>query len=175
MKMAKMVTGADILRILQHDRHSTTGIDEVHFTRVARQMGFSAHARELFHSLPHNDDGSINTIAMADEIRAPRKQASDTMREFIAAMAWNNTKDATSVDTEGWCFDGTGPESARESLNVLLAQHDGVRLSELFEVLDSSDDNTLTEAEVRTLHLQSRGFAWLADGCCVAVVLTRVR
>ena len=148
LSMARMVTGADVLRILQYDRRMTgAGLDELHFTRSANEMGFGEHAQSLFAQLPLRPDRTVDVDAVAANVRMPDKETTQSMREFLVEMSWNTTEDLDGdVDTTGWSFTGSDPESAREALRVLLDRHN-VKLSRVFETLDTTDDNALTEAE----------------------------
>ena len=68
------------------------------------------------------------------------------LRAFLRAMHWDSTKDAADIDTSGWSFTGETPEQVRDAL-IALIKTKNIRLSQLFEHLDTSDDNVCERGE----------------------------
>ena len=76
-----------------------------------------------------------------------------------SCRSWNTTEDVSGdVDMSGWAFGGANEEEVRTSLRALLAEH-GLKLSAVFKTLDTSDDNTLNEDELRRGFVERMGFS----------------
>lgn len=146
LAMASAVTGGDLRKVLESEGEE---LDSLAFTHRARKLGFGEDALEIFAQLPQLSDGSLDFRQLAHTVRMPNSAASHTMREFMLAMSWNTADDKEDdvIDTSGWSFQGVGPESTRVALKALIDEH-GVKLSQLFTTLDTSDDHTLSEAEL---------------------------
>jgi Ca2+-binding EF-hand superfamily protein len=146
--MAELVTGVDLL----------SGLDESRFTKVAIAMGFGDYTSELYKAISLNRNGEIGGVLGDNE----RLNATElrSMRAFLSAMNWDSTSDTESsnVDTTGWTFTGTDVESARLSLKALFREQ-GVKVSQIFEKIDESDDNVLSKDEFLEGLLGPLGFA----------------
>ena len=139
--------GAPLLLLFQKaDRDNDGALSFAEFTALARKLGVQDRAREIFSELPHNDDGTVSfekVMKVATSVKVKEKPA---LCSFLMAMEWMKL-DNTPVDFTGWSFgcDEFGVESpsqARKELRQLL-EAKGVRLAEVFETIDSSDDNMI--------------------------------
>ena len=73
--MARTVTGTDVLAICRSDHREGAGIDEMDFTRMARDIGFGDQAMQIFAELPKLSDGAVNSEGLAERVRTAHKGA----------------------------------------------------------------------------------------------------
>ena len=161
LSMAAMVSGAGMLDIFSsYDRDQSGFLGAKEFESAAADMGFGEHAPELFDELAVMDETGalpprLDYVQFVRESR-PAKGTSRTMREFIKAVD-SHVRANLNFDTSGWRFSAHDPPSVRASLRALLGEH-GLTLSDLFTQLDTSGNNVLTRAELRSSMIVSLGF-----------------
>lgn len=161
LSMAAMVSGAGMLDIFSsYDRDQSGFLGAKEFESAAVDMGFGEHAPELFDELAVMDETGalpprLDYVQFVRESR-PAKGTSRTMREFIKAVD-SHVRANLNFDTSGWRFSAHDPPSVRASLRALLGEH-GLTLSDLFTKLDTSGNNVLTRAELRSSMIVSLGF-----------------
>lgn len=161
LSMAAMVSGAGMLDIFSsYDRDQSGFLGAKEFESAAADMGFGEHAPELFDELAVMDETGalpprLDYVQFVRESR-PAKGTSRTMREFIKAVD-SHVRANLNFDTSGWRFSAHDPPSVRASLRALLGEH-GLTLSDLFTKLDTSGNNVLTRAELRSSMIVSLGF-----------------
>lgn len=152
---AATLVAADAVQLFfrLYDADGEGQIDEVEFSRAARDLGFGERANELFRQLPHVESKrsgvALDYLSLREQVKAFRHPSQlDTMRSFLKAMSWDTTEDR-ALDTRGWSFSGDSPDEVRQSLGALIAKK-RVKLSSVFEYLDTSDDNMMSRDEFRT-------------------------
>ena len=153
MVAASSSTGTSVLLAFQKADVDDTGtLDEIEFTSVAQKAGIGDYAHKLFAELDKNPDGTINYRQLMDVSKSLKGDGKPVLQSFLMAMAWNDLADDNKLDTTGWtfgCRDASGMDSAtqaRKELQALLDQYK-VKLSDLFEEVDTSDNNLVSEEE----------------------------
>lgn len=146
--MAAIMSGAGILEIFEKYDHEKTGkLGEREYTFAARDLGFGEHAHALFQRLPLHSDNTVDYVDLLDYGRLS-KEDKNTVRKFLKAMSWDTLEvdHLHTVDTTIWNWSAEDKESTRKALRALLDEHK-VKLSEIFETIDTSDDNRISHAE----------------------------
>ena len=151
LKAASIASGSGVVNIFrEYDSEDNGSLSEFDFCRAARDVGFGDHARSLFQQLPRSADGTIDYVALLAATADARAHISGPMKAFLVAMAWNGTAEAggagTALDTSGWSFEAETAEGARREIQKLLAYH-SVKVSEVFGMIDASDDASVCEPE----------------------------
>ena len=147
ISLAGMASGAGVLKIFEHyDLDHSGRLGEWEYTLAARDLGFGECARTVFHTLPlHPEDQTIDYSELLDSTRLSQEEKI-IGRGFLRAMSWEVGARARDVDTRGWSFTGEDAESARANLHALLRKQQ-VKLSEIFETIDASDDGRINLKE----------------------------
>ena len=147
LSLAGMASGAGVLKIFEHyDLDHSGRLGEWEYTLAARDLGFGEWARTVFHTLPlHPEDQTIDYAELLNSTRLSQDEKT-IGQGFLRAMAWEVGARARDVDTRGWSFTGEDAESARANLRALLRKQQ-VKLSEIFETIDASDDGRINLKE----------------------------
>jgi len=148
ISLASFLSGAGILEILQqYDDNGSGRLSEREFAHAARELGFGDEANHVFHSLPLRADQNIDYVDLLEDAKLTSQDKKIAIR-FITAMSWSGrgAHAAPDVDTRGWSFTGEDVESARTNLRTLLNTH-RVKLSEVFDIIDTSDDQRVSREE----------------------------
>ena len=150
---ASVHSGKTIKNIfMKYDTDGSGSVDRYEFTRAAQEVGFGDTAAELFEVFDTGGDGSIDYIELSAALHQMKSQAggsgtfSSSTKSFLMAMAWDSTEDTNRIDTSGWSFTASDAGGIRAELIALGRRH-GVRLTDLFEQLDASDDHILSHDE----------------------------
>ena len=146
LEICRRVTGSDLQRLLSRGDPDESGIEEMKFVQAAREMGFSQHAETLFRHLPQHADGTIHIERLSARMRMPGAADGQLLRDFVIGMAWNGTKHSVPMVSTDTLRLSTGSAVAPQKLQALLDEK-GVRLSQLFDAMDTSGDCALNEAE----------------------------
>jgi Ca2+-binding EF-hand superfamily protein len=148
ISLASFLSGAGILEILQqYDDNGSGRLSEREFAHAARELGFGDEANHVFHSLPLRADQNIDYVDLLEDAKLTSQDKKIAIR-FITAMSWSGrgAHAPPDVDTRGWSFTGEDVESARTNLRTLLNAH-RVKLSEVFDIIDTSDDQRVSREE----------------------------
>lgn len=125
--------------------HSGT-LDELEFICAVEELGFGELGRKLFDETKGaNRSVEYTKLLTAASVDASRKHRSQDMRAFLTALVLDS--DPGYIDTSGWTFEGTDPESTRLSF-VELLKFNHVSLGDLFtQVFDDDGSNLISQAE----------------------------
>ena len=165
LNAATVASGAGIEKVFQrYDRDGSGELSELEFARAARDMGLGDHAEHLFHSLPGSDNGSVSYLELLEGAKAGEgaaggeTDANNTLRDFLIAMAWDSSKEPDDkISTLGWSFNAETLSGLRTALWELI-EAKGVKISQLFGALDTSNDYLLTRSEFVRGMRDSLGF-----------------
>ena len=148
ISLASFLSGAGILEILQqYDDNGSGRLSEREFAHAARELGFGNEANHVFHSLPLRADQNIDYVDLLEDAKLTSQDKKIAI-QFITAMSWSErgAHAPPDVDMRGWSFTGEDAESARTNLRTLLNTH-RVKLSEVFDAIDTSDDQRVSREE----------------------------
>ena len=177
---ATLVGGAGITKLFQNydKQHSTNGsndggqLDELEFTQAARDLGLGEQASQLYRQLPrHPQHDTLDYTALMEEVQQLRSSRS-LLKTFLRAMQWDQTADVSELDTSGWSFTAKTADGVRQALASILKAH-RVRLSRLFEQIDTSDDNVSARPALRPTQRPQRVHAACGDEAGLARPLCR--
>lgn len=134
-----------------YDNSDDGCLDELEFTKAARDLGFGEEAGDLFKLISH--DGALHYAGLLNEIINNRRRQYPLNECLIVMMMWSMTKDSIEskpprigqldLAADTWSFGGIDPQSARAQLAQLLDDND-VGLVDVFEHFDKNNDNYLS-------------------------------
>lgn len=159
LSASSLITGSGVTNGFERYDHGNKGnLTREEFYQCAQDAGYGENAKEIWKSMPRNADGTLS-YKMLIQSHASVKHGSaeqqdpsqlSTMKNFLTSMCWNNVQtnifSQEELERSGWEFAADDAASMRTELTKLLRWH-GVRLSELYEAMDTDGSASVSVDE----------------------------
>lgn len=157
--LSASATGMGLMAVFkQYDKDASGFIDEIEFTRAARDLGMGDVADQIFQQLTTGREKlEFNYTIMMHQMRVDAM--SDEMRNFmLAVMLDMRNSERIGTDTSTWKLEGTDAESLRlEIVDKLVQQR--MKRSQLFNAMDLNGSMDLQPEEFADAMINKLGFA----------------
>lgn len=160
LSAASLASGSGVIKAFErYDTDSSGTLTVTEALSAIQEMGYGANAYEVVRLLPTTPAGNIDYLALIDKGGLGLSgDERGLMRSFVTSMAWDSLEDVASpIDTSGWKVTAQDPEGIREQIVALLTQH-SVRFADLYETIDTSDDQQLNFQEFANAMQQLFGY-----------------